>query len=211
MSLNYGALKTQILADAHRVTLTSKVADFVRQAEGVIYRRLRCAEMLTRVDIMDADRVTASEGFFALPSDFLEARSFYLEGTPQIQLENVSLAELRQVAGSAAVRHYTIISDGEVEFRGVPSDTATIELIYFARPAALADDADTNDILTRHESIYLDLGLFALYKYTQDIELAEKHENAALAAIDALNEQAGRMLGGARQNGGYCFQSFGAR
>jgi hypothetical protein len=104
-----------------------------------------------------------------------------------------------------------VIADDEVEFRGVPSDTATIELIYFARPAALSDDADTNSILTRHETIYLDASKSALYAYTQDAELAGAHADAALAAIEALNEQAGRMLGGARTNRGYDLSSWGAR
>lgn len=211
MSLNYGTLKTQILEDAHRTGLTTKVDDFVRQAEGVIFRRLRCAEMITRVDLTDSDRVTADEGFYTLPSDYLEERALYLNGSTNYALESVSLAELRLVSGSAPVRHYTVISDGEIEFRGVPSTTDTIELIYFARPAALSDDADTNDILTRHEAIYIHSSLAALYNYTQDLELAQVSSQIAAEAIEQLNQQAGRMLGGARTAGAYCLSSFGAR
>lgn len=211
MPLNYGTLKDQVLEDTHRQELTSKVDDFVRVAEGVIYRRLRCAEMVTRVDLDDSDRVMADEGFFTLPSDYLEERSFFLNGTGGGFLESVALAELRAYAASSPVRHYSVISDDEVEFRGVPSDTATIEVIYFARPAALTDDADENSILTRHETIYLDASKSALYAYTQDAELANAHAEAALAAIEALNEQAGRMLGGARTNRGYDLSSWGAR
>jgi hypothetical protein len=211
MPLNYGTLKAQILEDTHRPDLAGKVDDFVRVAEGVIFRRLRCAEMVARLDLTDADRITADEGFFALPSNYLEERSFFLNGSGGCFLESVSLAELRAYAASAPVRHYCVISDGEVEFRGVPSDTATIELIYFARPAALTDDADVNDILTRHETIYLDAGKSALYAFTQDGELASAHADAAVSAIEALNEQAGRMLGGARTNRGYDLSSWGAR
>ena len=210
MSLNYGTLKTKILNDTHRSDLSAEVADFVRSAEGLIYRTLRASEMIARTDLTDSDRVTADEGFYTLPSDFLEARAMYLNGG-QHQLQPVSLAELRQVVGSAPVRHFTIISDGEVEFRGVPSTTDEIELIYFARPAALSGDSDTNDILTRHETIYLDAAKAELYLFTQDLELAAAHSQAAAGAIEELNEQAGRLIGGARQFGGYCFQSFGAR
>ena len=213
MSLNYGTLKTQRLNDTHRADLSGEVADFVRYAEGLISRELRSSEMITRVDLTDADRVTVDEGFYTLPADYLEERQFFIVGTNvgDIALESVSLAELRRVSGSAPVRHYAVISDREVEFRGVPSTANTIELIYYARPTALANDTDDNDILVRHESIYLDGAKAALYEFSQDIELAERHAQRALDAIEQLNQQAGRLTGGARTQGYYCLSSFGAR
>lgn len=210
MSLNYGTLKTKILSDTHHTTLTSYVADFVRAAESEISRTLRCSEMLTRVDLTDSDRVTAGEGFYTLPSDYLEERAFFLNDDDAM-LESVSLAELRAYSGSAPVRHFSIISDGEVEFRGVPSATDVIELIYFARPAAFSGDSDTNDILTRYEGIYLNFAKAELYRWTQDNELADRHYALAERQVETLNEQAGRLLGGARQLGYYQLSSFGAR
>lgn len=211
MSLNYGTLKTQILEDAHRTAsaqVTSKVDDFVRNAEGIIARRLRASEMITRTDLTDTDRVTAGEGFYTLPSDFLEARSFYLNASTPVYLEGVSLLEVRSIASTAPVRYWSVISDSEVEFRGVPSTSEEIELIYFARPAAFSDDADTNDILTNHESIYIYLALSALYEYTQDLELAQAAGQAGIAEIEALNEQTSRMIGGGRTRGFYNFSPY---
>jgi len=211
MSLNYGTLKTQILEDAHRTAssqVTAKVDDFVRNAEGIIARRLRAAEMITRTNLTDTDRVTAGEGFYTLPSDFLEARSFYLDASTPVYLEGVSLLEIRTISATAPVRYWSVISDGEIEFRGVPSTTDEIELIYFARPAAFSSDGDTNDILTNHESIYLYLALSALYEYTQDLELAQAATVAGIAEIDALNEQTSRMLGGGRTRGFYNFSPY---
>lgn len=211
MALNYGTLKTQILEDAHRPNLTTKVDDFIRHAEGMIARRLRCSEMITRADITDSDRVTVDEGFFTLPSDFLEDRALFLEGSPQIRLEKTSISELRTLRTSAPVRYYGIIGKSEIEFRGVPSDTATLELIYFARPAAFSDDADTNDILTNHEIIYLAGALNALFAYTQDRELAADAGNVFLDAVETLNEQAGRAFGGTRGRGFYNLSSWDGR
>lgn len=210
MSLNYGTLKTKILADTHRSDLSAEVAGFVRSAEGVIYRRLRAGEMIARTDLTDTDRVTADEGFYSLPSDYLEERALFLNGG-ETKLESTSLAELRTISASAPVRRFCVISDGEIEFRGVPSTTDEIELIYFARPAAFSSDSDTNDILTRHETIYLDAAKAELYLFTQDLELSQAHGQAALAAIEALNEQAGRLIGGARTQPGYVLSSYGAR
>lgn len=209
MSLNYGTLKAQILADAHRTDLgDAKAADFVRQAEGVIARRLRAAEMITRIDLTDSDRVTADEGFYTLPSDFLEDRS--LHRSDDVKLERVSLVELRRVTGGTTLCHYAILSTSEVEFRGVPSTAEVIELLYFARPATFTDDADVNDILTNHETIYLHAGLSALYEYTQDLELAAAAGSIAEAAIENLNEQAGRMIGGQNTSGAYGLSSYGS-
>jgi len=213
VSLTFSTLKTQILGDTHRSDLSGVVANFVRQAEGLIYRRLRCAEMITRVDLTDADRVTADEGFYTLPSDYLEARAFYLKDTTNgdVLLEPVSLAELRRYSSSANVRQYTVISDREVEFRGVPSTSDELELIYFARPAAFSADGDDNSILTRHEAIYLHASISMLYAYTQDLELSASHGQIALDAIETLNEQAGRMIGGNNTLGYYDLNSWGAR
>lgn len=214
MALNYGTLKTKILADAHvsnASAYTSKVEEFVRHAEGVINRRLRAPEMIKRVDLTDSDRVTAGEGIFTLPSDFLEERALYLEGTTQVKLENVSLEELRSYSKSMAVRLFSVLSDSEIEFRGVPGTAATIELIYFSRVAAFENDTDENDILTRHESIYVHAAQSALYFYAQDIELASAASELASSAIEALNEQTTRMLGGQRQSSPHCFSSYGRR
>ncbi len=179
----------------------------------MIFAKLRSAELITRVDLTDSDRVTADEGFYTLPLDYLEERSFFLISSENgdKQLESVSLAELRRFRSGSQVRHYSVISQTEVEFRGVPSTTESIELIYFARPTAFSGDSDVNSILTNHENIYIDAALAALYRFTQDVELASGHQDAADAAIENLNEQSGRVLGGARTAGYYDFNSWGAR
>jgi hypothetical protein len=84
----------------------------------------------------------------------------------------------------------------QMEFRAVPGTDAEIELEYFARPAALADDADTNRLLEAHEGVYLHAALFQLYKHTQDLELAQAELDTWTDAVGKLNEQAGRYLGG---------------
>ncbi len=211
MSLTYSTLKLQILADAHRPELgDAKAADFVRKAEGIIARRLRAAEMLTRVDLTDSDRVTVDEGIYTLPSLFLEERAIYRVGD-SLPLEKTALAELRRRDGGTPVRQFCPLSKTEIEFRGIPSTTDVLELIYFARPATLASDLDTNDILTFHEEIYIAAGMSALYLFTQDVELAAAQGQIANDAIEALNEQAGRLLGGGQTAPGYNLCSWSNR
>jgi hypothetical protein len=206
MSLNYGTLTTQILADAHRPELTSKAADFVRQAEGVVARRLRCAEMMTRASFTETDRV--SGGIYSLPTGWLQEGIIWnADGFP---MDKVGLAAIRRYKSAMDTLLYCPLSSTEIEFRGVPGSGATFEQIYFARPAAFSNDGDTNAILTNHETIYLHAGMSALYTYTQDLELAAAASGVAEAAIETLNEQAGRLLAGAQAQGAYELSSFGS-
>ena len=209
MSLNYGTLKTQVLADAHRTGLgDAKAADFVRQAEGVIARRLRASEMMTRSTFEEADRVTVDGPIYKLPADFLEVGVVYT--TDGIPMDKVGLGGIHRYAASLSPRFYATLSKFEIEFRGTPGTDASLDFIYFARPETFTDNADVNAILTDHETIYLHAALSALYTFTQDLELAQVAAGIAEAAIETLNEQAGRLLAGARSDGFYCLQRTGS-
>lgn len=192
--MNYGELRSAVLDEAHRPDLTLKAAEFVKRAEDMIARRLRAAEMIAHADIGDADRL--DETVFALPSDFLEARALWAPGVAgrKTWLEQRSLADIKRMPLAWSVQWYAVSGD-RIEFRGNPSETAVIELEYFARPAPLVDDADENILLTQHEELYLAGACFYLYRYTQDLELAQAHLDSFNDAVETLNEQAGRHLG----------------
>lgn len=210
MSLNYGTLRTRILSDAHRNDGTisdAKAADFVREAEGVIARDLRAAEMMTRASFQESDRV--ADGIYTLPAGWLQEGIIWnADGYP---MDKVGLAAIRRYHSTMDTLLFCPLSATEIEFRGVPGSGASFEQIYFARPTAFSADADTNAILTNHEAIYVQLGLAALYTFTQDLELAETAASIAQAAIETLNEQAGRLLAGAQAQGAYDLSSYGAR
>ena len=209
MSLNYGTLRTELLTLSHRgAEITDdNLKSFVRKAEGVIARRLRAAEMLTLAQLTETDR--SADGIYTLPSAFLEEGIYWrpIDGTA---MDKVGLSEIRKYTAAMDPVYYCPLSKSLVEFRGVPGANSTIDYLYFARPAALSLDADVNDILTNHETIYVDAGLSALYTFTQDFELAQAHAGMAEAAIETLNEQAGRLLAGARSEGAYTLSSFGS-
>lgn len=204
MSLNYGTLRTEIALLAHR-TIGGDIPDdrmktFIRQAEGEIARRLRAAEMLTRTTFEEADRVAG--GIYSLPSDWLEEGIVY--NANDVAMTKIGLGELRKYPATIDPQFFAPLSKTEIEFRGAPGTGASLPVMYFARPAAFSNDADTNTLLTNHEDIYVNYGLSKLYTFTQDLELATGHANAALDTIETLNEQAGRLLAGARTEGFYC-------
>lgn len=197
--MNYGQLKTAVLSDSHRPDLSSEVARFVREGEGMIRRELRAYELSTTLD--ETDRV--SEGVYTLPSTLLEVRAVYTEDAPA-GAEQVSLAAIRRRDASGSVLQYAVRGN-QIEFRGVPAEDEEIELLYLGWPAALAVDADTNDLLTLHEVIYKSSALFSLYQHTQDVELAQGQLDVFMDAIEKLNEANGRKQGGAVVAGAYYF------
>lgn len=205
--MNYAELRQAVIDETHRSDLTADVPKFIKRAEDLIARRLRAAEMIAHGTITDADRVNPGEPVFALPEDFLEARALWVPsdgGTRERWVEQRSLSEIRRLPLTARVVWYAVSGD-RIEFRGNPSDSLTIDIEYFARPAALEDDADTNALLNNHEELYLAGACFYLHRFTQDLELAQAHLDSFTDTVEGLNEQAGRHLGAPTVNPVYAF------
>lgn len=200
--MNYGELKTRVLDFAVRPDLTAHVASFVTLAEGMIRRDLRAADYSTTLE--EADR--SSEGTYTLPSTLLEIRSLRVDNAAgrSIALRQKGLAEIRELPATADVQWFAV-NGSTVEFRGVPAADTSIELIYFGHPAALSDDADTNDLLTNHEALYVYGALFFLYQMVQDLDNAQTALDTFTDTISKLNDAAGRKLGGASLRGAYHF------
>jgi hypothetical protein len=196
--MNYGELKAQILAYAHRSDLTDEVAGFVSLAEGLIRRDLRAAVYTVTLDEDDRE----ADGVYTLPVGLTEVRVLrVLDSTRHRTLEQKSLAEVRTLPASVAVQWFAV-NGLTVEFRGVPATDAEIELTYFGHPAALSADEDE---LALDEALDIYGALFHLYKFTQDLELADDALQTFQDALTKLNEAAGRKLGGASVRPAYHF------
>lgn len=201
MSLDYGTLKTAVLDNAHRPNLTTQVVEFIRKAEGLIRRELRAYEVAAT--LAEADR--SSDGTYNLPSGLLEVRNLY--NAAGVALEHKGLAELRTLSTTSDVLWYALSVD-QIEFRGVPGLNEEVQLVYLGWPAALSGDSDTNDLLALHESLYLDGALGYLYEWSQDTELADRAFQRFYDAIEKLNQQHGRRIGGTSAAGAYNFGNF---
>lgn len=195
--MNYGQLKSLVANESHRGDLSAEIPGFIDRAEAMIARKLRAVEMLTSVTLTDADRIAADSPIYTLPDGFLEERCV---ATSERELHKVGLATLLRYRQAGSVLVYAMRGASvtpRIEFRATPGAASEIAVEYFARPAALSDDADTNQLLELHESVYLHAALFALYSWSQDLELAQASFDTWLEAVETLNEQAGRYLGGA--------------
>lgn len=198
--MNYADLRALIMDESHRADLTARVPSFVDRAEAMIARKLRAIEMIALDTLNDADRSAVGSPIYDLPSNFLEDRNVVCTtAQAPFPLRKVARDALLRTSSSGEVQVYHLRSNPlkfQVEFRANPGTDAQIEFEYFARPTALSADADTNRLLDMHESVYLHAALFALYSWTQDLELAQAALDTWTNAVDMLNEQAGRYLGG---------------
>jgi len=202
--MNFGELKTAILADAHRPDLTAQVARFVREAEGMIRRDLRA--FVVSGTLTESDRVAG--GVYTLPPYLLELRSIHSADEDGDALEQVSLLTVRRYTGVTPLK-YAMRGD-TIEIRGTPATDSEFDLEYLGHPAPLTDDTDTNDLLTDHEALYTQGALYYLYLHTQDLELAATALEVFGDALNKLNEHIGRKLGGASVSPAYNFGTGGS-
>lgn len=191
--MNFGELKQAILDDSHRADLTTHVARFVREAEGMIRRDLT-GYVLTYT-LSEADRI--SGGLYQLPATVLQVRTLHAVDRQGDGLERMSPQNLRRIATTADPLWFAELGNNTVEFRGTPGTDAEFDLLYFGHPVALDQDTDENELLTDHESLYVNGGLFFLYKHTQDRELQSDALDIFNGVMKTLNEQIARKIGGA--------------
>jgi hypothetical protein len=125
------------------------VPDFIKLAHKRIMRNLRIADMETRVQ-----GTPDSDGEIALPDDFLEMRSVFANTGSGIALTLVSpdFAEGHFGNHSGNPNSYTITG---TTLKTYPITTSELEMVYYADPGELSDDAPTNWLLTKAPELYL--------------------------------------------------------
>lgn len=130
--------------------LTSYIPEFIAMAEARFNRRLRVPDMEKR-----ATALTSGE-YLALPTDFLELRSIFIEGSPDRPLTMMESGELRRLYGISSIakpKAYAL-SAGQLQFGPVPDASYTLEIVYYGSLPPLATNS-ANWLLTNHPDVYL--------------------------------------------------------
>ena len=149
---SYSELKTAVGNWLNRSDLTTYVPDLVMLGEKRIYRDLRIRAMETALNS------AISSGVLALPSDYVELKFAYVDGSPTQILQ-------RKTAEFIYTSYPTRSSDGKPHFIGregsnfifgpYPDSTYTIKGIYYARLTALSDSNTTNWFTTNAPDLLL--------------------------------------------------------
>ena len=185
MYANMAALKAAISAETARndVTFTGRIGEFVNMGEARIYNGpnpLRCREMETRNSAL-----AFTDGVGATPANFLQAKRLTWNSVPAITLTYVPPEQFYDgTANGGTPLLYTI--DGTI-IDTAPKATGAATLSYYAKPANLSADADTNAVLAAHGHVYLYAALIGAYTYLRHPDKPAEMVGRLSEAIDGLN------------------------
>lgn len=131
-------------------SLDDNIPEFVALAERRFNRILNTPEMESLTTLTAAATV-------ALPSDFWEVRSVYLDTDPRRPLEEVTQGVLRSryAAQTTGTPEVYAISGLSMILGPSPDSSDSLVLTYKSTIPALSDTNTTNWLLTAHPDIYL--------------------------------------------------------
>lgn len=148
----YAELKTAAANWLHRDDLTTYIPDFIAICEATLYREIRIRAM--EVALSSA----ISSGVVAVPSDYIDLKSAYVDGSPSKVLERTSpeVVYAKYPTRSAEGKPSVIAREGtNFIFGPYPDSAYTIKGIYYKRLAALSDANTTNWVLTNAPDVLL--------------------------------------------------------
>lgn len=189
MAETYTALLAEVATWMVRDDLDELIPNFIRFAEDKFNRTLRVPEM--EADVTS----TVEAGAVTLPTDFLHARSLYLDTDPKVVLQQLSMTAFRNAYSDAATgqpRHFTLQSGNELVLGPTPDAEYDVVLNYYQKIPALTDAAPTNWLLLAHPDLYLAAALAEGFAYTRDADAIAMWESRAarrLSELEALGQR----------------------
>lgn len=183
----YAELKTAVANWVNRSDLTTYIPDFIALGESRIYRELRIRTMESAMSNAIAS------GVVALPSDYVELKYAYVDGSPVQYLKRTNaqtLIEQYPTRSSDAKPLHISVDAGNFIFGPYPDSAYTIKGTYYKRLTALSDSNTTNWFTTNAPGLLLFAALseaepflknderMPLWqaKYDQEKSLIEKEE-----------------------------------
>ncbi len=146
MALNtYSNIKASIADYLDRSDLTTQIADFMTLAENRIYRDLRVRAMETALSD------TISGGTIAVPAGYLEAKYFYLDGSPIQPLQRKDLSFIYEnypTRSSDAKPVFYAREGANFIFGPFPNSDYTVKGIFYKKLAVLAATTNETNFIT---------------------------------------------------------------
>lgn len=181
----YSDLVTAVSTWLDRSDLAAYVPDFIALAEERIYRNLRVKAM--EAALSD----TIASGVIAVPSDYIELKSAYVDGTPTRKLERTSVEEIytnyptRSAAGTPS---YIAREGASFIFGPYPDDGLVVKGIYYQRLPALSATNTTNWLTTNAPSLLLFGALCEAEPFMRNDQRIMVWETKFLTALSDANK-----------------------
>ena len=160
---NYSDLQASVAGYLGRSDLTTEIPDFIRFAELRLGRELRTRQMLNSATAP----TVANDARTALPTDFLEIRDLFVQGTPRRPLTYMSPSAFSRQARADIIGlpvFYTLLAS-EFQFAPVPDAIYTLEVLYYAKPTFLSTANVSNVFLANYPDALLYASLIEAEPY----------------------------------------------
>lgn len=180
----YTELQTAVANWLSRDDLTALIPDFITLTEAKFNRTFRTRNMEAITSL------TPASGICALPSDFLQFRRVYIDGSDPYELEyltpeNFYLKYPQLTTWSISPSRYFTIQGSNLYL----SDTTTtnsVKVLYYQSIPALASNS-TNWLLTNHPDIYLYGTLAEAANKTKNMTDSQQYNTLVLAQVAQLD------------------------
>jgi hypothetical protein len=164
----YSEHKSTIGDWLNRDDLVSAIPSFIALAEAQLERALRVRQMIGR------STATIDTQYSAVPSDFLETKTFKITSSAPIQpLQFATLEQMDDFDATNSAQQrptlFTIVGN-QIRVHPAPDTSYTAELVYYAKLAKLSDSNTTNWLLTSSPDVYLYGALLQSAPYLKDDE-----------------------------------------
>ena len=195
MIKDYASLRAAIAGALKRDDLVDDIPYFIQEAEQDMNRlRVRHAESTLSA--------TMSSGVIAVPSDYLELKFAYIDASTTTVLRRTSQEDLFRMFPTRAATStpkYIARVGSNFEFGPFPDSDYSISGIYYAKPAALDADTDTNWAITHYPTFMLYSALTMAEPWLMNDERAMTWAQMAQAQRQRLeNEEKRESMSGSK-------------
>lgn len=182
-------LNTAVANWLSRSDLTSRIPEFVTLAQARINRLVKAQAMETK-----SMTISINAEYVNVPTDFLEARDFHVQGSPRYSLQYMPGDAMTNLyANGSGKPRYFSLAGSQFRFGPVPDGTYTGTLIYYAKPATLATTTqETNSLFPANPDLYLYGSLIEAEAFIGDDPRIPVWKAAFDDAVNNINAQAAR-------------------
>jgi hypothetical protein len=178
-------LKTAITNWSKRADLASYLDDIIEMAEKRLFREVRTRDMETALN------VTVSSGVATIPTDFVELKYAYVDGSPTRALKvrpSRWIIENYPVRSSDGKPFYIGVDGANFIFGPYPDSGYTIKGTYFKRLESIATSA--NALFVDSPDLYLFASLAELEPFLKNDKRVQLWEAKYAQIRDQVNAEA---------------------
>lgn len=135
------------------------------------------------LDMQSSTTITTASNPATLPSDFQSVVSAYINYGGDNHVLSQVTDHAAHLEAPDRIPRFFAIRDGAMYFAPEPDGTYTVYLEYIAQLAALAEDADTNDVMSRYPGLYVYQALTHAAIWRGDAQAEQSYGRAYAAEL----------------------------